>query len=297
MQEKISIQCKKHGKFYQLPWAHKNGSGCKKCGTERSVILKRKTTSEFVSDSRKIYGDNYDYSETEYTNSHTRVNIKCKIHGNFSIVPDAHIYVPFRECPKCSTNKNSLEAQWLKSIGVADEFWQKSIKIGNKKYKLDAYNTATNTVYEFYGDYWHGNPQVYNTSELNSTNGKTFGQLYEDTLHRRKIIIDAGYNFVYMWESTFLIKTLIKEIKEDMKITPENTARLKQLVVDGIQVLQECEDLKQGLSETVKAIAEEFEIKPAIINKMIKDVQKNKLGDRKEENEIMEELLKIAGLN
>ena len=81
-----------------------------------------------------------------------------------------------------------------------------------------------------------------------------------------------------------------------MKITPENTARLKQLVTDGIQVLQECEDLKQGLSETVKAIAEEFEIKPAIINKMIKDVQKNKINDRKEENEIMEELLKIAGL-
>ncbi len=81
-----------------------------------------------------------------------------------------------------------------------------------------------------------------------------------------------------------------------MKITPENTARLKQLVTDGIQVLQECEDLKQGLSETVKAIADEFEIKPAIINKMIKDVQKNKIGDRKEENEIMEELLKIAGL-
>jgi Mn-dependent DtxR family transcriptional regulator len=82
-----------------------------------------------------------------------------------------------------------------------------------------------------------------------------------------------------------------------MKITPENTARLKQLVTDGIQILQECEDLKQGLSETVKAIAEEFEIKPAIINKMIKDVQKNKIGDRKEENEIMEELLKIAGLS
>ena len=81
-----------------------------------------------------------------------------------------------------------------------------------------------------------------------------------------------------------------------MKISPENTARLKQLVQDGVSVLQECEDLKAGLSETVKAIAEEMEVKPAIINRLIKDVQKNKINDRREDTEILEELYKIAGL-
>ena len=41
------------------------------------------------------------------------------------------------------------------------------------------------------------------------------------------------------------------------KLSDANLIRLKQLVNDGVQVLQECEDLKVGLSETVKAIAEE----------------------------------------
>jgi hypothetical protein len=80
-----------------------------------------------------------------------------------------------------------------------------------------------------------------------------------------------------------------------MKISPENIARLKQLVKDGTQILRECEDLQEGLKDTVKAVAEEFDIKPALINKMIKDIHKNKINDRKEDNEIMEELIRIAG--
>lgn len=80
------------------------------------------------------------------------------------------------------------------------------------------------------------------------------------------------------------------------KLSPENVARLKQLVKDGVSVMQECEDLKQGLSETIKAVAEELEVKPAIVNRLIKDVQKNKMNDRREDHETLEELYKAAGL-
>lgn len=80
------------------------------------------------------------------------------------------------------------------------------------------------------------------------------------------------------------------------KLSPENVSRLKQLVKDGVQILQECEDLKAGLSDTVKAVADELEVKPAIINRLIKDVQKNKMNDRREDHEILEELYKVAGL-
>ena len=80
------------------------------------------------------------------------------------------------------------------------------------------------------------------------------------------------------------------------KLSPENVARLKQLVKDGVQVLQECEDLQDGLKDTVKSIADELEVKPAIINRLIKDVQKNKMNDRREDHETLEELYKAAGL-
>lgn len=80
------------------------------------------------------------------------------------------------------------------------------------------------------------------------------------------------------------------------KLSPENVVRLKQVIADGVQVLQECEDLKQGLSETVKAIAEELEVKPAILNKLIKICQKGDMNDKREDIETLEELYKAAGL-
>jgi hypothetical protein len=80
------------------------------------------------------------------------------------------------------------------------------------------------------------------------------------------------------------------------KLSPENIARLKQLVADGVQVLQECEDLKEGLSETVKAIAEELEVKPAQLNKLIKAVQKGTMNDQREAFDELEELYKAGGL-
>jgi len=81
-----------------------------------------------------------------------------------------------------------------------------------------------------------------------------------------------------------------------MKLSPENIVRLKQVIADGVQVLQECEDLKAGLSDTVKAIAEELEVKPAILNRLIKTCQKGDMNDRREDVEILEELYKAAGL-
>ena len=50
----------------------------------------------------------------------------------------------------------------------------------------------------------------------------------------------------------------------------EEINRLKKLIQEGDQVLYEVDALQTGLRETVKAIAEEMELKPAILNKAIK---------------------------
>jgi hypothetical protein len=80
------------------------------------------------------------------------------------------------------------------------------------------------------------------------------------------------------------------------KLSPENVARLKQLVADGVQVLQECEDLKAGLNDTVKSIAEELEVKPAQLNKLIKICQKGSMNDQREAFDELEDLYKAGGL-
>ena len=53
----------------------------------------------------------------------------------------------------------------------------------------------------------------------------------------------------------------------------EEKAKLERLVREGVTVLQEVEDLNAGLKETVKAVAEELDIKPSLINKAIKIAQ------------------------
>jgi len=60
----------------------------------------------------------------------------------------------------------------------------------------------------------------------------------------------------------------------DRTYGPEEKAKLTRLVQEGVTVLQEVEDLQTGLKDTVKAVAEELDIKPALINKAIKIAQK-----------------------
>ena len=75
----------------------------------------------------------------------------------------------------------------------------------------------------------------------------------------------------------------------------EQKAKLTQLINEGIQVLQEVEDLNAGLADTVKAVAEELEIKPAILKKAIKIAQKSKLGETNNDHEELNTILETVG--
>jgi hypothetical protein len=72
-------------------------------------------------------------------------------------------------------------------------------KIPNTRFKADGYCKKTNIIYEFHGDYWHGNPNIYEPNE-ETYFGKTFGELYQQTLEREQLIKNLGYNLVVMWE-------------------------------------------------------------------------------------------------
>ena len=54
--------------------------------------------------------------------------------------------------------------------------------------------------------------------------------------------------------------------------------KLTQLVNEGMNVLNEIETLNGGLSDTVKAVAEEMEIKASTLKKAIKIAHKASLG-------------------
>jgi hypothetical protein len=75
----------------------------------------------------------------------------------------------------------------------------------------------------------------------------------------------------------------------------EQKAKLTQVINESIGIMQEIEDLNAGLSDTVKAVAEEMEIKPAILKKAIKIAQKSKLGDTNADHEELNTILETVG--
>ncbi len=75
---------------------------------------------------------------------------------------------------------------------------------------------------------------------------------------------------------------------------PEEKAKLERLITEGGNVLREVEDLKEGLKETVKAVAEELQIKPSIINKAIAIAHKDNWKDHEQEWNDIEMILGVT---
>ena len=75
----------------------------------------------------------------------------------------------------------------------------------------------------------------------------------------------------------------------------EQKAKLTQVVTEGIAVMQEVEDLNAGLSDTIKAIAEEMEIKPSILKKAVRIAFKSKLTDENADHEDLNTILETVG--
>jgi hypothetical protein len=75
----------------------------------------------------------------------------------------------------------------------------------------------------------------------------------------------------------------------------EEQARLKRLIQEGEQVLGEVELLQTGLRETVKAIAEEMDLKAATLNKAIKVAYKASFTDESDKFDELETILAAVG--
>jgi transposase-like protein len=80
-----------------------------------------------------------------------------------------------------------------------------------------------------------------------------------------------------------------------MSFNPEQIAKLKRVIQEGVQVKREIDDLSVGLKETVAAIAEEMEIKPAVLNKAITKAFKGDFEKDQSDLDAVEEILDVTG--
>ena len=79
--------------------------------------------------------------------------------------------------------------------------------------------------------------------------------------------------------------------------TFNNEAKIKltQLINEGMAVMHEVETLNEGLNDTIKAVAEELEVKPSILKKAIRVAHKARLGETNKENEELNTILETVG--
>jgi hypothetical protein len=81
----------------------------------------------------------------------------------------------------------------------------------------------------------------------------------------------------------------------DRVFNAAETAKLNQIINEGIQVTSEIETLTGGLNDTIKAIAEELEIKPGVLKKAIKLAHKSEFGREQQDHELLEQILVTVG--
>ena len=171
------------------------------------------TTAEFISRANKIHGDAYDYSAAKYTLTDSKLIIICKKHGQFSQRPNSHLRGS--GCPKCGKGRISKsETAFLNHIGIPEEFRQ--YRIPTMRYQVDGFSLETNTIYEFLGDYWHGNPKIYSAEVKLHNSALTCGLVHTRTFNRFSKLSKLGYVIKYIWESDW--KTWKKDKTQPLPI-------------------------------------------------------------------------------
>jgi hypothetical protein len=99
--EDVIITCKEHGEFLQTPHTHLTGSGCNKCGIEKTADKKRNTLEYFINKANEKHKNKFKYDKVVYKNTQSKVIISCPLHGDFEQNAGSHL--AGNGCPSCST--------------------------------------------------------------------------------------------------------------------------------------------------------------------------------------------------
>jgi len=122
-------------------------------------------------------------------------------------------------CEKCSIRRGYSHAaiRWLtyisktRNINIQHAENGGEFKLPTTKRRVDGYHAESKTIYQFHGDFWHGNLDCYSPGTYNPVAKRTMGELNIRTMKKDDEIRLLGYNLVIIWESEWreLEKTLL----------------------------------------------------------------------------------------
>lgn len=240
MHSKADAKCKLCNQIFEIyvsRHAYQTIENCPNCASNRPKKygsledwkLKRGQTAALV------HNDQYDYSEMDYSRASIKVNgIRCKkCDTKFSMFWSVHMNG--YGCPTCFPPQihSMPERNWLQKLEIPEENWQ--IKIPQTRWRVDA--LVGNTIYEFYGSFYHGDPRMGPPEKYNPISKKTFGELYYNTMVRYNTLIHMGYEIKFVWELDWNNGLTFSEnhptemdtpLKTDTRFSPEHKEKLAQ---------------------------------------------------------------------
>lgn len=134
----ITLTCKEHGEFEITPQKHLSGKSCPICD---ELNKKESLTKSFIDKAIKIHGNNFDYTNTKYIDSKTKVCITCPKHGDFYVYPDTHL-AGGGLCPACYKEEHNIYSfdecyAIAKQCKTRLELKNKNIHVYNKCARMD----------------------------------------------------------------------------------------------------------------------------------------------------------------
>lgn len=110
----VKIICLHHGMFIQRASSHLDGCGCPACGKN----VNRKTTEQFINESKALFPNKFTYEHTEYINNKHKIILTCIRHGPFTITPNQHLSHGIC-CPKCNSSFGEILLRlYLNKYGI-----------------------------------------------------------------------------------------------------------------------------------------------------------------------------------
>ena len=210
---KIRIICPVHGVFEQVWDHHRGGNGCRGCKADvsRNTALSiakvtRLTKDKFIERAKQVHNGIYDYSLVDWINTRSKISIICNKHGEFQQIPAYHL--TGSGCQLCAKYmvSSKIARSWLQSLNIPSMVTEYKINGPYTNYIVDGFDPLTKTIYEFLGDYWHGNPDVFEPDQIMTKRNVRFGHLYEVTMNRIDALTQLGYTVVYIWEREWMQK-------------------------------------------------------------------------------------------
>lgn len=209
---KIKHRCSARHTYVVRPNHVLRGVGCEYCARVQRGRKRRKSHSTYVAQVQSIHRGAIIVIGT-YVGAGRKIEHQCSACDHvWMVTPDNVVNSSKTGCPKCQpgTKYSNKAIRWLRreaqlrKIRIRHAGNWGEYTLPGTRITVDGYHKPTNTVFEFHGDCFHGNPKVFTPRQkCHPFSNKTAGRLYKETKARERKIRALGYTLITVWESDY----------------------------------------------------------------------------------------------